>query len=68
MKRFRISSRVKLLSRPSGVSGESQGVRLFVPGTFYLFQTAIACEGYVSADATKLAVNMILYFMAQELR
>jgi hypothetical protein len=31
-------------------------------------QTAIACEGYVSADATKLAVNMILYFMAQELR
>ena len=31
-------------------------------------QKAIACEGYVSADATKLAVNMILYFMAQDLR
>jgi hypothetical protein len=31
-------------------------------------QTAIACEGYISADATKLAVNTILYFMSQELR
>lgn len=31
-------------------------------------QAAIACEGYVSEDATKLAVNIIQYFMLQQLR
>ena len=31
-------------------------------------QTAVACEGYVSEDAVKLAVNVILYAMTQELR
>ncbi len=31
-------------------------------------QAAIACEGYVSEDATKLAVNIILYAMLQELK
>jgi hypothetical protein len=31
-------------------------------------QSAIACEGYVSEDATKLAVNIILYAMLQELK
>ena len=31
-------------------------------------QSAIACEGYVSEDATKLAVNIIQYFMLQQLK
>ncbi len=31
-------------------------------------QTAVACEGYVSDDATKLAINTVLYFLSQELR
>ena len=31
-------------------------------------QSAIACEGYVSEDATKLAINIILYAMLQELK
>jgi hypothetical protein len=31
-------------------------------------QSAIACEGYVSEDATKLAVNIILYAMLQDLK
>lgn len=31
-------------------------------------QAAIACEGYVSEDATKLAVNILLYAMLQELK
>lgn len=31
-------------------------------------QSAIACEGYVSEDATKLAVNIIQYFMWQQLK
>ncbi len=31
-------------------------------------QTAIACEGYTSDDATKLAVNIILYSLSQDLK
>lgn len=31
-------------------------------------QAAIACEGYVPEDATKIAVNVIQYFMLQQLR
>lgn len=31
-------------------------------------QTAIACEGYTADDATKLAVNIILYSLSQELK
>lgn len=31
-------------------------------------QSAIACEGYVSEDATKLAVNIIQYLMLQQLK
>ena len=31
-------------------------------------QSAIACEGYISEDATKLAVNIIQYFMLQQLK
>ena len=31
-------------------------------------QSAIACEGYVSEDAAKLAVNIIQYFMLQQLK
>ena len=31
-------------------------------------QSAIACEGYVSEDATKLAVNIIQHFMLQQLK
>lgn len=31
-------------------------------------QSAIACEGYVSEDATKLAINIIRYSMNQNLR
>ncbi|MFM9965714.1 MAG: DUF4159 domain-containing protein [Planctomycetaceae bacterium] len=31
-------------------------------------QAAIACEGYVAADATKLAVNIILYSLLQDLK